>query len=191
VRGERNLSRRMWRGVPTTTVPQIVLDLAATGDVELVRFAIAQMDFMRILNVRALQRMCRSGVAGSAVLKEALGRPQPLFAKARSPFEVGLVQVCEQTGIRVPDDVNEEINGITVDAVWWDEMVVVECDGKDNHDTWRQRRRDAGTDMTLRGLGFLVIRYTSDKLDDPWAVHADLNRQLEERRGRAAGRAGR
>jgi hypothetical protein len=36
--------------------------------------------------------------------------------------------------------------------------------------------------MTLRGLKFLVIRYTSDKLDDPWAVHADLGGELERRR---------
>jgi hypothetical protein len=38
--------------------------------------------------------------------------------------------------------------------------------------------------MVLRGLGFLPIRYTTDKLEDPWALHADLAGQLAERRGR-------
>ena len=176
-------------GIPTVPVPQIALDLAATGDLELVRFVLAQMDFMRILNVPALERVCGKGIAGTAVLREAIGRPQPLFARARSWFEVRLIQVCELTGIPLPDEVNEKIGGITVDAVWWDQMVVVECDGEGNHNTWRQRRRDAGNDMILRGLGFLVIRYTTDKLDDPWAIHADLMPILEERRGRALVRA--
>jgi very-short-patch-repair endonuclease len=182
VRGQRLFRRWSYHGIPTTPIPQIVLGLAAGGDLELVRFVLAQMDFMRILNEPALLRMCRRGVPGTLILREALGRPQPLFARARSPFEVRLIQTCELTGMRVPDDVNTKIGGITVDAVWWAEKVVVECDGKDNHDTWRQRRRDSGNDMTLRRLEFLVIRYTSDRLDDPWAVHADLNGQLERRR---------
>jgi len=36
-------------------------------------------------------------------------------------------------------------------------------------------------------VGCLVIRYFDEFLDDPWAVHADLMPQLNERRGRAAG----
>jgi hypothetical protein len=31
----------------------------------------------------------------------------------------------------------------------------------------------------------MVIRYTYDQLDDPWAIYADLMPILEERRGRA------
>jgi len=185
VRSRRSVQRRFYRGVPTTTIPQIVLDLAATGDVELVRFALAQLDFMRILNVRALERVCGQGIPGTVVLREAMGRPQPLFARARSQFEVRLVQVCELTGIPLPDDMDVKVAGHEVDAVWWDEMVIVECDGEGNHNTWRQRRRDSARDMELRDLGFLVIRYTTDRLDDLWAVHADLTRQLDERRGRS------
>jgi hypothetical protein len=40
--------------------------------------------------------------------------------------------------------------------------------------------------MILRGLGFLVIRYTYEQLEDPWAIHADLMPALIERAGRAA-----
>jgi very-short-patch-repair endonuclease len=94
------------------------------------------------------------------------------------------VLACEITGMRTPDELNAKVAGYTVDAVWWDEMVVVECDGAANHGTFRQRRRDLGEDMVLRGHRFLPIRYTTDKLDDPWAVHADLGAELEQRRGR-------
>lgn len=186
VRDRRRLGRVMYHGVPTVPIPNIVLDLAATGDLQLVRFVLAQMDYMRVLNPKRLERVCGRGIAGSAVVHAAMDRPQPLFARARSWFEVRLVQVCEETGIPLPDAVNEKIAGITPDAVWRDQMVIVECDGERNHGTFRQRRRDSANEMILRGLGFLVIRYTYEQLEDPWAIHADLMPALIERAGRAA-----
>jgi hypothetical protein len=184
VHTRRTFERADWNGIPTTPIPQIVLELARTEDVHLVRFVLANMDYFRILDAAALRKLTGAGIPGSAVLLDALGRPQPLFARTRSWFEVRLLLVCETTGIRMPDDVDVKIAGHLVDAVWWDEMVVVECDGEGNHGTFRQRRRDLGEDMVLRGLGFLPIRYTTDKLEDPWALHADLAGQLAERRGR-------
>jgi len=184
VRDRRRFRRSTWRGIPTTPIPNTVLEIARAGDLQLVRFVLAQCDYLRILNEPQLRQLCGRGVPGSAVLLDALGRPQPLFAHTRSWFEVRLIMVCEITGMRLPDALNVKISGHTVDAVWWDEQVVVECDGEANHGTWRQRRRDVGEEMTLRGLKFLPIRYTTDKLDDPWAIYADLGAELEARRGR-------
>jgi very-short-patch-repair endonuclease len=186
----RRFTRSTWKGIPTTPIPNIVLELARSGDVQLVRFVLAQCDYLRILNERKLRQLCGRGVPGSAVLLDALGRPQPLFARARSWFEVRLIEVCEITGMRVPDALNEKIAGYTVDAVWWEEKVVVECDGEANHGTWRQRRRDVGEEIALRHLGFLPIRYTSDKLEDPWVIHADLGAELERRRARSGSARG-
>ena len=183
-RVRRRVARSFYHGIPTVPTNQLVVDLAAAGDVELVRFVLAQLDFMRRLNLPALEGVCGRGVPGSAVLREAIACHQPLLARARSPFEVRLLRVCELTGIPLPE-VNIKVAGVTPDAIWRDQMVVVECDGEDNHNTWRQRRRDAGNDLILRGLGFLPIRYTYDQLDDPRAVHDDLMPILEERRGRA------
>jgi hypothetical protein len=143
------------------------------------------MDYLRIRNDGALGRVCGRGVPGSAVLREAMGRPQPLFARARSPFEIKLIVALEETNTPLPE-INEEIGDITPDAVWRDQMVVVQCDGRDNHDSWAQRQRDMREDKALRGLGYFPIRYTYEQLDDPWAIHADLMPILEERRGRAA-----
>ena len=172
------------RGIPTVPVPHIVRSLAATGDLQLVREVLSQMDFMRILDPVALKQLCGRGVPGSPVLNEALGRLQPLFARARSPFEIKLIVVCEDTNTPMPE-INEKIAGFEVDALWREEMLIVECDGKGNHGTELQRRRDAARDAKLKPLGFLVIRYSYERLDDPWAIHADIMRHLEERRGRA------
>jgi hypothetical protein len=96
-----------------------VLELARTEDVDLVRFVRSNLDYLRLLNERALRKLTGSGVPGSTVLNEALGRPLPLLARTRSWFEVRLIRVCELTGMRLPDDTNVEIAGYLVDAVWW------------------------------------------------------------------------
>jgi hypothetical protein len=185
VRERRKLGRATYHRIPTIPVENIVLDLAAAGELELVRFALAQLDFMRRLNVAALERVCGPGVPGTRMLQAALGQHQPLLARARSPFEIKLIGVCELTGIPLPE-LNVKIGDITPDAVWREQMVVVECDGEGNHGTWAQRKRDAANDLRLRALGFLPIRYTYQQLDDPWAIHADLTGILDERQGRAA-----
>jgi hypothetical protein len=189
VRDRRPPERDPWNGVPTIPIPEIVLELAAGGDLELVRFVLAQMDFLRILRERELEAVCRRGVPGSAVLRQAIDHPQPLFAKARSKFEVRLIHVCELTNIPLPE-VNAKVGGVRPDAMWRDEMVIVECDGQANHDTWRQRKSDAKKELILRGLGFQVIRYVYEQLDNPWAIHNDLLPILAERRGRGARAAG-
>jgi hypothetical protein len=181
------LQRSPYHGIPTVPIPRIVLGVAATGDLQLVRFVLAQLDFMRILNPRALENVCSRGAPGTAVLRAALTNQLPLLARARSPSEVRLVAVCEMTGIPLPE-LNERVGPVTVDAVWWDEMVVVECDGRGNHGTWGQRARDVDNEMAVRGLGFQVIRYTDRQLADPWGIHADLMPVLLERAGRAAAR---
>jgi very-short-patch-repair endonuclease len=184
VRDRRPRQRHEYRRIPTIPIPQIVLDLAATGDLQLARFALARLDFMRRLDEQALLRICGRGVPGSDVLRQALANQQPLFARAKSKFEIRLIQVCEQTEIPLPK-VNEKIGGEEPDAVWLDQMVAVECDGEGNHGTWRQRKRDMKKDMVLRRLGFLIIRYAYEQLNDPWAIHADLMSILREREGRA------
>ena len=189
VRDRRPAARDPWNGVPTVPIPEIVLELAAGGDLELARFVLAQMDFLRILREPELLAVCGRGIPGSAVLGEAIDHPQPLFAKARSKFEVRLIHVCELTDTPLPE-VNEKIGGVTPDAMWRDEMLVVECDGEANHGTWRQRKSDVKKEMILRGLGFQVVRYVYEQLDDPWAIHGDLMPILAERRGHAARAAG-
>jgi very-short-patch-repair endonuclease len=184
VRDRQPPRRDAYDGIPTVPVANIVLDIAATGDLELVRFVLAQLDYMRILDVAKLERLRGRGIPGSAILAEALANHQPLLAKARSPFEIRLIRVCELTGIPLPE-INVKIGGVRPDAVWRDQLVVVECDGELNHGTWRQRKRDASKEMILRALGFVIVRYVFEQLDDPRAIHADLMAILIERAGRA------
>jgi hypothetical protein len=80
IRGRRPPGRWTWNGIPTVPIPQLVLDLAATGDLELVRFVLAQMDYFRVLSERQLRAACGRGVPGSGTLAAALANQQPLLA---------------------------------------------------------------------------------------------------------------
>jgi hypothetical protein len=187
VKQKQTFRRSMWNGIPTVPIAQIALDIAATGDLLITRVVLASMDYRRVLRAAELRGLCGRGVEGSVMLREALANPQPRFALVRSWFEIRFIVVCEETGIPLPDT-NQYIEDIEVDAVWWEEMLVVMCDGEGNHGTRRQRGRDAAIDARLEALGFEVIRYRYAQLDDPWAIHADLTARLEERRGWAARR---
>lgn len=187
VRQGQAFGREIWNGIPTVSPAQIALDVAATGDRLLTRIVLANMDYRRILNERLLLDSCGPGVKGSKVLRDALANPQPRFARMKSWFEIRFVVLCEDTGIPLPAT-NEYVAGIEVDAVWWDEMLVVQLDGERNHGTGRQRARDGVDDQRLDALGFKVIRYRWDRLSDPRAIHRQIMRELSERRGRAARR---
>jgi hypothetical protein len=187
VKQRQTFRRSMWKGIPTVPIPQIALDVAATGDVLLCRIVLASMDYRRLLSERVVLGLCGRGVPGSAVLREALENPQPRFALVRSWFEIRFIVVCEETGIPLPDT-NQYIEDIEVDAVWWDEMLVVMCDGEGNHGTRRQRAWDAAIDERLEALGFEVIRIRYRQLDDPWAIHREVMAKLHARRGWAARR---
>jgi hypothetical protein len=145
------------------------------------------MDYRRLLREREVRSLCGPGVPGSGVLRQALENAQPRFARVRSWFEIRFIVIREETGIPLPDT-NQYIEDIEVDAVWWDEMLVVMCDGEGNHGTDRQGAWDAAIDARLRALGFEVIRYRYWQLDDPWAIRRDVMAKLDERRGWAARR---
>src|SRR5437764_10752658 len=58
---------RMWeRGLPVTTVPQTVVDLAATAPLRTVRRALAKADYQGILDLEAIDAILGPGRPGSA-----------------------------------------------------------------------------------------------------------------------------
>ena len=177
VHGRRTCEREWHKGLPTTTIEQALLDFAAVAPLDRVRFALANADHGKVLDVAALQVIAGNGRAGSTKLATALKRHEPKLARTRSPLERIFLPFCEAHGIPLPDDVNVWIEGVLVDAVWWERRLVVELDGKDNHSSWAQIQRDRSNELTLRGAGFDVLRYGTLQLEDePKLVEDDLRR---------------
>jgi hypothetical protein len=169
------------RRFPITSVAQTLLDYASMADLLDVRRALAQADYLRLLDRAAVDSALAQGRPGTAILRTALGQHQPMLARARSWLEVAFVPLCEAAGIPMPE-LNARVAGWTVDALWREERVVVELDGYDNHSTRAQMERDRRKELDLRVTGFLVIRYTrAQVLHQPELVAADLLARLAER----------
>ncbi len=174
VRGRRDCRREWHKGLPTTTIEQALLDFAAVAPLDRVRFALANADYLEALDLGALQAIGGSGRPGSTRLRTALKRHEPKFARTRSPLERLFIPLCERHGIPVPD-INQWIEGVLVDAVWWDRRLVVELDGKDNHSSWGQIQRDRRNELRLRAARFDVIRYLWVQVEEePRLVAGDL-----------------
>ena len=179
VYGRRDCERFLHKALPTTTVEQALLDYAATAPIERVRYALANADYHKVLDVPALQVIAGNGRAGSTKLKNALTRHEPKLARTRSPLERLFLPLCEKFGVPLPDDVNVMIAGVLVDAVWWQQKLVVELDGKGNHSSWGQIQRDRSNEMRLRAAGFDALRYGTLQLEEePALVAADVIRRL-------------
>lgn len=180
--------RELWRAgmrrwaIPTTTVPQTVLDLGTTRDgLKLVRHALAVLDYRGELDRESLLAICGSGRRGSRVLRAALRVHDPRLAHTRSELEVRFLALCVRWRLPAPI-VNVKVHGEEVDAYWPDQRLVVELDGAANHSSPAQRRRDHARDVKLRAHGIAVARYDWALMtSDAGAMRADLARALSAR----------
>lgn len=173
----RRSHERVWhRGFPTTTLPQLLLDLAAQEPLRTVRRALAKADYARILNLPEIEAILGRGRPGSRTLGAALAQHQPRLARTKSDNEVLFLEICEAAGIS-PPEANVYVAGWEVDALWRSERIAVEIDGYGNHRSRAQVRRDRQKDLTLRAHGFTPLRYSDEQLNDRRdEVIADLRR---------------
>ena len=109
----------------------------------------------------------------------ALRSHEPKLAQTRSPLERLFLPLCAKHGVPLPDDVNVRVAGVLVDAVWWEERLVVELDGKGNHSSWAQIQRDRSNELRVRAAGFDVHRYGTLQLEEqPEPVANDVLARL-------------
>jgi very-short-patch-repair endonuclease len=177
------------RGLPATTVARTLVDVAAKLRFRELRRVVAEADYRGLASLGEIAAHCRQGRPGSAVLRRALRAYEPELAHTWSELEERWVAVCERYGIPMPE-MNAEVCGLTVDALWRDMRVVVELDGLAAHSSPARMEADRRRDLTLREAGFVVHRYTWRQITkSPGAVSADVLRALDLARTGKAVRA--
>jgi hypothetical protein len=135
-------------GLPTTTVAQTLLDLAATGwSIDRFTQEAAATGQVSLDDLRAFAAQ-RRGARGANRLAEAAGQPL-----VRSMLEA---DVLKRLG---PPRVNEKVHGEEVDLSW--PGVIVEIDHDQTHGSKWARERDARKDQRLEQLGVEVHRFTA------------------------------
>jgi Protein of unknown function (DUF559) len=174
----RGLDRQVYKGLPVTSVPQLMLDLAATAEFRLVRNALSRLDYLHILDVDALDAVCGRGKLGSKALQEALRIHQPRLAYVNGRLEENFLTWCERQRLPLPR-VNVWVHDVLVDAYWAESNLVVELDGGPGHSSRAQIHRDRSNEMTLRAHGVRVVRYDWGLVHhEPARVRRDIKAQL-------------
>jgi hypothetical protein len=169
------------RGVPVTTVPRTLFDLAAVLPRAQVERAINEADVQRLAGSLSLPDLVcryprRSGVAMiKAILRDG--------AKVtRSELEVRFLSFLERAGLPIPE-VNAPLflanRWIECDCVWPDRRVIAELDGWAAHGTPAAFERDRARDRMLHAQGWRLVRITWRQLHrEPEAVAYDLRTLL-------------
>ena len=173
-------------GIPVTTVPRTILDLAAAFPAA-VEPALRQAEFLQLHDPLSLQDLLERhpGQRGSRAVRAALDRLHETPGRTRSTFEDRFLLLLDRYELRRPQlNVWLAVGAerFQVDCLWPDQRLIVELDGWNAHATRTAVRTDKARDRKLAAAGYATVRVPWRALDDePAAVAADLRRLLRAR----------
>lgn len=144
------------KGIPVTTVPRTLLDLAATAPASELERAVREAHAVRAVRAGELNAFVDrvANRPGAPALRQALGRS----STTRSALERAFLALCRRAGLE-PPEINQIAAGLEVDFVWPDRGIVVETDGAATHATRHGFERDRERDATLARAGMRVLRF--------------------------------
>jgi very-short-patch-repair endonuclease/predicted transcriptional regulator of viral defense system len=180
--------RTVEEGIPVTTVPRTIFDLAATESVDVVENLLREMEFLELRDRLSLWDLVeryprRRGVRKVRLALERL-KEEP-EGRRRSPLEERFAPFLRRHRLPLPRFNDLIVCGdkrFQVDCHWPELRQIVELDGWEGHKTRTAFREDRARDRKLRVAGYSVDRLTWNQLDDePEAVAADLRVLLYKR----------
>jgi very-short-patch-repair endonuclease len=154
-RGRRDVTRV--DGLPVTTIDRTLLDLAAVLPARELERAVDAA--IRMGHSHATTE--RRGIKGAASLNALNRRNLNGHTITRSELEERFLRLIRRAGLPDPE-MNVDVGGFEVDAVWRDRRVIVELDGDRFHRQPGVRRRDRRRDAALMLAGWHVLRYGWD-----------------------------
>jgi hypothetical protein len=172
-------------GIPVTTVPRTILDLAAAGATEhAVEAALRQAEFRRLHDRLSLPDLLDRYPRhrGVRAIRAALVRLSEAPGNTNSRLEDRFLPFLDRHDLPRPHlNVWLEVGGrrFQVDCLWPASKQIVELDGWEGHGTRTAFREDRARDRKLRVAGYGVSRIPWSALDDePIEVAADLRALL-------------
>jgi very-short-patch-repair endonuclease len=177
--------RTVEEGIPVTSVPRTIFDLAATEDVDVVKELLREAEYRQLWDRLSLPDLINRypGKRGVRKVQAALERlkEEPVGRK-RSPLEKRFAPFLRHHRLPLPrfnDWIDLGDKRYRVDCHWPGTGQIVELDGWDGHSTRTAFRDDRARDRRLRVAGYAVTRITWNQLDDePAAIAADLRALL-------------
>jgi len=171
-------------GIPVTTPPRTMLDLAAQSTMRQLEMALNEMEVRGITDKLSipdlLERYPRQ--CGSSKLKALLADETAARGVTREELEKRFADILGGTDLPRPRlNANVAVRGrfYEADCLWAEQRLIVELDGRAAHGTRGAFESDRERDRLLQSDGWRVVRITWRQLhDDAVAVVADLQRML-------------
>lgn len=180
-RGERPLDElTVVDGIPTTTVPRTLFDLAAVLEPHQVEGAINEAEFQRLTDPLSLADMLAGypRLRGAGTIRAILQAGRIGKTRTRSELEERFIPFLDRHGLPRPETNAHVPIGdrlIECDCVWREARLIVELDGRAAHETTRAFEEDRARDRPLIAAGWRVIRITWRQLHgDPHGIATDL-----------------
>jgi very-short-patch-repair endonuclease len=147
------------RGIPVTTVPQTLLDLARHVSRGRLEAAINAADRLGLADPEALRREVDAmrGRPGVVSLRRVLDRHD--FVLTDSELERRFLPIARSAGLSTPAT-GVRLNGFKVDFFWPDLGLVIETDGLRYHRTAAAQSRDRVRDQAHTASGLTQLRFT-------------------------------
>lgn len=174
-------------GIPLTTVPRTILDLAATESADVVGNLLRESEYRQLHDRLSPWDLVERypGRRGVRKVRTALKRlREEPSGRRRSRLEerfTSFLRVHRLPQPRFNDWILLGGRRYRVDCHWPGTDQIVELDGWEGHGTRSAFREDRARDRALRGAGYSVTRLTWNQLDDePEAIASDLRALLPE-----------
>jgi hypothetical protein len=171
-------------GIPVTTLPRTLLDLAAVLSRTPVLRSVNEAEFHGLTDPLSLGDLVARypGRRGVATIKAILKELEFGGNVTRSELESRFLAFMQAADLP-PPEVNVRLlvagRWFECDCVWRAQRLVVELDGRAAHATRVAFERDRARDRTLHAAGWRVVRITWRQLHDQRpSIAADLRRML-------------
>jgi very-short-patch-repair endonuclease len=172
-------------GIPVTSVPRTIFDLAATEHVDTVAAMLRESEYLNLWDRLSLPDLVeryrgRRGVkrvrlALQRVTEEPSGRKRSRLEERFAPF----IRRHRLPMPRFNDWILLGPQHYQVDCHWPDTNQIVELDGWEGHGTRSAFQDDRERDRRLKVAGYSVTRLTWNQLrDEPEAIASDLRAML-------------
>lgn len=172
-------------GIPVTSVPRTILDLAASEREDVVESLIGEMEYRELRDALSLwnlldryprRRGCRRVRLALERLQDEPG------GRKRSRLEERFAPFLRDRNLPLPrfnDPIKAGNGRFEVDCHWPGINQIVELDGWQAHGTRTAFHRDKARDRVLTAAGYTVTHITWNQLDDePEAIASDLRALL-------------
>ena len=151
-------------GLPVTTVPRTLLDLAETESFDRLRKIAEEAERRELLDLAAIGACMKRnpGRRGLALLDRLLREYLPVDG-ANEGIEREFQRFVAEYGFPQPQ-CNVLVGGLLVDFYWPEAKLVVELDSRGFHSHWSATERDHERDAKLMRLDIHTLRVTSRRL---------------------------